>query len=95
MAKSSSDGDLCDRVIQIIDALLAKQHVKGVLIPFKSKHSSSSTTSTSPQSGLGPSFLSFPKELSSIFPYHPQFSSSYQKKKMKWGEWDTFSTSVT
>jgi hypothetical protein len=95
MAKSSSNTDPCGRVIQIIEALLATQHITYVLIPRENTQSFSSSTSTSPRCGLDPSFSSFLEELSSIFPYHSQFASSYQRKRMKWGEWDTFSTSVT
>jgi hypothetical protein len=48
MVKSSSNDDLCDRAIQIIEALPADQNIRGVLIPFESKRSSFSSTFTSP-----------------------------------------------
>jgi hypothetical protein len=44
---------------------------------------------------LGLSFSSFPEDLSPIFPYHSHFAFIYQKRQMKWGEWDTFTTFVT
>uniref|UniRef100_A0A2N9F949 Aminotransferase-like plant mobile domain-containing protein n=1 Tax=Fagus sylvatica TaxID=28930 RepID=A0A2N9F949_FAGSY len=95
MVKFSSNTDPCGRAIQIIEALPAAQHITDVLIPRESIQSSSSSASTSPRFGLGPSFLSFPEDLSPIFPCHSHFASSYQKRQMKWGEWDIFSTSVT
>uniref|UniRef100_A0A2N9HB24 Aminotransferase-like plant mobile domain-containing protein n=1 Tax=Fagus sylvatica TaxID=28930 RepID=A0A2N9HB24_FAGSY len=36
-----------------------------------------------------------PTHLSPIFLYHSHFASIYQKRQIKWGEWDTFTTSVT
>ncbi len=35
MEKSSTDGDLCDCAIQIIEALPTKHHIKGVLVPLE------------------------------------------------------------
>lgn len=95
MAKSFTNDDLCDRAIQIIEALPADQNIRGVLIPLESKRSSSSSTSTSPRCGLGPYFSTYPEELTPIILFHTHFASSYQRKQMKWGEWDTFSTSMT
>jgi hypothetical protein len=86
MVKSSSNDDLCDCAIQIIEALPADQNIRGVLIPFESKRSSFSSTFTSPRCGLGPYFTTYPEELSPIFPFHLHFASSYQRKQMKWGE---------
>jgi hypothetical protein len=85
MAKSSSNDDLCDRAIQIIEALSVDQNIRGVLIPFESKRSSSSSTSTSPRCGLGPYFTTYPEELFPIFPFHPNLAYYYQRKQMKWG----------
>jgi hypothetical protein len=95
MEKSSSNGDLCDRVIHIIEALLADQNIKGVLMPLESRRSSSSSMSTLSRFGLGPYLMTYPENLTSIFPFHPHFASSYQRENMKWGEWDTFATLVT
>uniref|UniRef100_A0A2N9F7Z1 Aminotransferase-like plant mobile domain-containing protein n=1 Tax=Fagus sylvatica TaxID=28930 RepID=A0A2N9F7Z1_FAGSY len=91
MAKSSSNDDLCDHAIQIIEAFPAYQNIRGVLIPFDSKRSSSSSNPTSPRCNLGPYFTTYPEELSLVFPFHSHFAYSYQRKQMKWGEWDTFS----
>jgi hypothetical protein len=44
---------------------------------------------------FSPYLTTYLEELSPIFPFHPHFASSYQRKQMKWGEWDTFSTSIT
>jgi hypothetical protein len=95
MAKSSSNNDPCNRATQIIEALPASQCTTGIVIPCENTQTSSSSTSTSPRCGLSPSFSSFPKDLSLIFPYHSHFVFTYQKRQMKWGEWDTFTTSVT
>uniref|UniRef100_A0A2N9FVM5 Aminotransferase-like plant mobile domain-containing protein n=1 Tax=Fagus sylvatica TaxID=28930 RepID=A0A2N9FVM5_FAGSY len=95
MAKSSSNNDPCSCAIQIIEALPTSQRITGILIPRENTQTSSSSTSTSPRCGLGPSFSSFPEDLSPIFPYHSYFASIYQNRQMKWGEWDTFTTSVT
>ena len=95
MAKSSSNGDLCDRAIQIIEALPVDQNIRGVLIPLESRRSSSSSVSTSSRYGLGPSLSACPENLSPIFPYHPHFAFAYQRNRMKWGEWDTFTSLVT
>ena len=95
MAKSSSNNDPCSRAIQTIEAFPTSQRITGILIPRENTQTSSSFASTSPRCGLGPSFLSFPKDLSPIFPYHSHFASIYQNRQMKWGEWDTFTTSVT
>ena len=95
MVKSFTNDDLCDRAIQIIKALPANQNIRGVLIPLESKRSSFSSTSTSPRCGLGPYFSTYLEELTPIIPFHTHFSSSYQRKQMKWGECDTFSTLVT
>jgi hypothetical protein len=76
MAKSSSNGDLCDRAIQIIEALPADQNIRGVLIPLESR-SSFSFASTSSQYGLGPSLSAYPENLALIFPFHPHFASTY------------------
>ena len=94
MAKSFSTNDPCSRVIQLIEALPASQRLTDILIPRGNAPTSSSSTFTSPRCGLGPSFSSFPKDLSPIFPYHSHFVSIYQNKQMNWGEWDTFTTSV-
>ena len=85
MVKSSSNDDLCDCAIQIIEALSVDQNIRGVLIPFESKRSSSSSTSTSPPCGLGPYFTTYPEELFPIFPFHPNLAYYYQRKQMKWG----------
>ena len=95
MAKSSSNNDPCSRATQIIEALPTSQRIIGILIPRENTQTSSSFTSTSPRCGLGPSFSSFPEDLSPIFPYHSHFASIYQNMQMKWGEWDTFTTFVT
>jgi hypothetical protein len=83
MAKSSSNNDPCSRAIQIIEALLVSQCIIGILIPRENTQTSSFSASTSPQCGLGPSFSSFPKDLSPIFPYHSHFASIYQNRQMK------------
>ena len=95
MAKSSSNGDPCDCAIHIIKALPVDQNIKGVLIPLESRHSSSFSASTSSRCGLGPYLVTYLEELTLVFPFHPHFASSYQRKQMKWGEWDTFATLVT
>uniref|UniRef100_A0A2N9GFN9 Aminotransferase-like plant mobile domain-containing protein n=1 Tax=Fagus sylvatica TaxID=28930 RepID=A0A2N9GFN9_FAGSY len=96
MAKSSSNGDPCDCAIHIIKALPVDQNIKGVLIPLESRRSSSSSSaSTSSRCGLGPYLMTYLEELTLVFPFHPHFASSYQRKQMKWGEWDTFATLVT
>ena len=95
MDKSSSNNDPCSRATQIIEAFPASQRITGILIPHENTQTSSSSTSTSPRCGLGHSFSSFPKDLSPIFSYHSHFASIYQNRQMKWGEWDTFTTSVT
>ena len=77
MAKSSSNGDLCDRAIQIIEALPANQNIRGVLIPLESRRSSFSSASTSSRYGLGPSLSAYPENLALIFPFHPHFASAY------------------
>ena len=87
MAKSTSNNDLCDRVIHIIEALLADQILKGVLISLESRKSSSSLASTSSRFGLGPSLSAYPEDLAPIFPFHSHFASPYQRKLMKWGNW--------
>jgi hypothetical protein len=95
MAKSSSNNDPCNHAAQIIEALPASQRLPNILIPCGNAPTSSSFASTSPRCGLGPSFSSYPEDLSPIFPYHAHFASIYQKKHMNWGEWDAFTTSVT
>jgi hypothetical protein len=95
MAKSSSNNDPCSRATQIIKALPASQRIIGILILCENTQTFSSSTSTSPRCGLGPSFSSFPEDISPIFPYHSHFTSIYQNKQMKWEEWDTFTTSIT
>ncbi len=95
MAKSSSNNNPCNRATQIIEALLTSQCTTGIVIPCENTQTSSSFTSTLPRCGLGPSFSSFPEDLSLIFPYHSHFAFIYQKRQMKWGEWDTFTTYVT
>ena len=95
MSKSSSKNDPCSRAIQIIEALPASQRLEDILIPRGNAPISSSSTSTSPRCGLGPTFSSFFEDLSPIFPYHSHFASIYQNKQINWGEWDTFTTSVT
>jgi hypothetical protein len=95
MAKSSSNNNPCNCATQIIEALPASQCTTGIVIPCENTQTSSSFTSTLPRCGLGPSFSSFPEDLSLIFPYHSHFAFIYQKRQMKWGEWDTFTTSVT
>jgi hypothetical protein len=83
MAKSSSNNDPCSRAIQIIEALPASQRITGILIPCENTETSSSSTSISPRCGLGPSFSSFPEDLSPIFPFHSHFASIYQNRQMK------------
>ena len=95
MAQSSSDSDLCSRAIQIIEALPSSQCLYDILILHGDASSSSSSASTSLWCGLGPSLLSYPEDLSPIFLYHSHFDFIYQNKWMKWGEWDTFTTSIT
>ena len=95
MAKSSSNIDPCSNAVQIIEALPTSQRLTDILIPRGNAPTSSSSVSTSPRCGLGPSFLSYIEDLSPIFPYHSHFTSIYQKKHMNWGEWDSFTTSVT
>ena len=95
MAKSSSTTDPCGRSIQIIEALPASQLLTDILIPRGTVSTTSSSASTSPRCGLGPSFSSYPEDISLIFPDHSHFASIYQHKQMDWGEWDTFTTSVT
>ena len=95
MAKSSSNNDPCSRAIQIIEALPASQRFTDTLIPHGNAPTSSSSASTSPRYGLSLSFSSYPEDLSPIFPYYSHFASIYQNKRMNWGEWDTFTTSVT
>jgi hypothetical protein len=95
MAKSSSNSDPCNRAIQIIKTLPTSQRLTDILTPRGNAPTSSSFVSTSPRCGLGPIFSSYPEDLSLIFPYHSHFASIYQNKSMDWGEWDTFTTSVT
>ena len=95
MAKSSSNSDPCNHAIQKIEALPTSQRLTDILIPCGNAPTSSSSTSTSPRCGLVPSFSSHPEDLSPIFPYNSHFASMYQNKQMNWGEWDTFTTSVT
>uniref|UniRef100_A0A2N9HWC3 Aminotransferase-like plant mobile domain-containing protein n=1 Tax=Fagus sylvatica TaxID=28930 RepID=A0A2N9HWC3_FAGSY len=95
MAKSSSNSDPCSRATQIIEALPASQRITGILIPCENTQTSSASASTSPRCGLGPSFSSFPEDLSPIFPCHSHLASIYQNRQMNLGEWDMFTTSVT
>ena len=82
MAKSSSNSDPCSRAIQIIEALPASQRLTDTLIPRGNAPTSSSSASTSPRCGLGPSFASYPEDLSPIFPYNSHFTSIYQHRQI-------------
>uniref|UniRef100_A0A2N9GGW9 Aminotransferase-like plant mobile domain-containing protein n=1 Tax=Fagus sylvatica TaxID=28930 RepID=A0A2N9GGW9_FAGSY len=91
----NASSDPCSHAIQIIEALPASQRLTNTLIPRGNVPTSSSSASTSPRCGLGPSFSSYPEDLSPIFPYNSHFASMYQNKRMNWREWDTFTTFVT
>uniref|UniRef100_A0A2N9ELR4 Uncharacterized protein n=1 Tax=Fagus sylvatica TaxID=28930 RepID=A0A2N9ELR4_FAGSY len=90
MAKFSSNSDPCSHAIQIIEAFPASQRLTDTLIPCGNALTSSSSASTSPRCGLGPSFSSYPEDLSPIFPYNSHFAFIYQNRQMNWREWDTF-----
>ncbi len=54
---------------------------------------SSSSSSSLPRYGFGPSFKSFPEDLTPYFPFNLDVGPAYQRKGMDWDEWDTFTIS--
>ncbi len=100
MAKSSDQINILhDDSIRIIKGLPSGQNIRDVLVPLKerqySSFSASSFSSFPPRFGLGPSFRSYPENLTPIFLFHLNLTSPYQRKQTNLGEWDNFTSSVT
>jgi hypothetical protein len=95
MAKSSDQINILhDDSIRIIEGLPSGQNIRDVLVPLKERQYSS-FSSFPPRFGLGPSFRSYPENLTPIFLFHSNLTSPYQRKQMNLGEWDNFTSSVT